>query len=274
MLHNLPRKVYTQSMRRVFFIFFLLFFVVASLSPLYAQTPPVIPSGIIPGDGIPLPGITCGVAGDSDPAKIKCCVPQKQDNSILTTIYDVVSPLPVVGGIIKGIVGTINSISGLQNNIAPCIGDPNVVVPSTPNDIKNKMCICIQKASVSSTTVMLTTFCDKYFPATAKNNEVQKCASCMNSEGFYTALGCVPLNIATFITSYVLTTGIGIAGGIALLCIIYSAFRMQTSMGNAEAIKKAQENMTACITGLIVIIFSVLILKIIGVDILRIPGFN
>jgi hypothetical protein len=68
--------------------------------------------------------------------------------------------------------------------------------------------------------------------------------------------------------------GIGLAGGVAMLCIMYSAFRMQTSQGNPEAIKKAQETLTSCITGLVLIIFSVLILRIIAQDILRIPGFN
>ena len=49
---------------------------------------------------------------------------------------------------------------------------------------------------------------------------------------------------------------------------------MQTSQGNPEKLKKAQEMLTSCIMGLMLIIFSVLILRLIGVDILKIPGFN
>ena len=100
-----------------------------------------------------------------------------------------------------------------------------------------------------------------------------QCLSCVNSGGYYSGLGCTPLTLPALISQYVLGIGIGLAGGISLLCIMYSAFRMQTSQGNAEAIKKAQETLTSCITGLILIIFSVLILKLIAQDILRIPGF-
>ena len=81
-------------------------------------------------------------------------------------------------------------------------------------------------------------------------------------------------NLQEFIEKTILGTGVGLGGGISLLCIMFSAFQMQTSAGNAEKLKKAQELLTNCIIGLMVIIFSVLILKIIGVDILRIPGFN
>jgi len=48
---------------------------------------------------------------------------------------------------------------------------------------------------------------------------------------------------------------------------------MQSSQGNPEKLKKAQEMITSCIMGLMLIIFSVFILKLIGVNILKIPGF-
>jgi hypothetical protein len=80
--------------------------------------------------------------------------------------------------------------------------------------------------------------------------------------------------VSEFITQKILGTGVGVAGGISMLCIMFAAFQMQTSSGNAEKIKKAQELLTNCITGLMVIIFSVLILKIIGIDILKLPGFR
>jgi hypothetical protein len=261
-------------MKRVLF-YFLLFFAITQASPIFAQSPSPLPSGaIMSGDGILIPGVTCGIAGDPDPGKTKCCVPKRPDNSYINTISDFATGLPFVGGYVRGWVDKVDAYTSMQNNMSPCVGDPTKVVPSTPNELTNKTCICIPNNPSSNTVPQLADLCKKYFPLSATSNEIQKCSQCINSgEGFYTAIGCIPLNISTFI-SYLLTTGIGVAGGIALLCIMYSAFRMQTSMGNAEAIKKAQESMTACITGLIVIIFSVLILKIIGVDILRIPGFG
>ena len=77
-----------------------------------------------------------------------------------------------------------------------------------------------------------------------------------------------------FIEETIFGLGIGLAGMVSLLCIIYAAFTMQSSQGNPEKIKKAQELLTSCIMGLILIIFSVFILRLIGVSILRIPGFS
>lgn len=259
-------------MRRVLNLLFLLFFFFFQLTPLYAQSP--VPT-IIPGvDGVLIPGVTCGVAGDADIGKTKCCVPKRADNGVWSTISSVGSNVPIIGDFLDGIVDKVESVTAIQNSMSPCVGDPNSIVPSTPNELTNKACICIEKDPSSKAIVQLTEFCKKYFPLGSQNNEILKCSQCMMNVngGFYTAIGCIPLDIGVFISNYILGTGIGIAGGVALLCILYSAFRMQTSMGNAEALKKAQENLTACITGLIVIIFSVLILKIIGVDILRIPG--
>lgn len=259
-----------------FFFFFALFFAVAQL-PLHAQTPtsPLIPTGVqqaVATANVAVPGITCGIAGDPDPIKAQCCAPKK-DTSVLKDVLDKGSSFIFVGYYIGGVRDAYQSLTSLGNNLEPC---DKGSVPSTPNDYSNPACICVKDANLS-TTHDLNSFCTQYFSASlnaSNNNEIQRCSKCMMESpgGFYTSLGCIPLSLSSFITNYILGTGIGIAGGIALLCIIYSAFRMQTSMGNPEAIKKAQENLTACITGLIIIIFSVLILKIIGVDILRIPS--
>ena len=47
-----------------------------------------------------------------------------------------------------------------------------------------------------------------------------------------------------------------------------------TSQGNPEAVKAATEQLTSAIIGLLFIILSFVILEIIGVDILKIPGFG
>ncbi|HRN96039.1 MAG TPA: pilin [Candidatus Levybacteria bacterium] len=56
--------------------------------------------------------------------------------------------------------------------------------------------------------------------------------------------------------------------------MIYAGFIFQTSRGDKEKIAKAREIITAAITGFIFLILSVSILQIIGIDILRIPGFT
>jgi hypothetical protein len=111
--------------------------------------------------------------------------------------------------------------------------------------------------------------------------EKEECLKCVGGgssgdeiKGVWTAIGCIKQDLSLFIKETIFSWGIGLAGLIALLCIIYSAFQMQTSQGSPEKIKKAQELLTSCIMGLMLIIFSVFILKLIGVDILKIPGFS
>ncbi|QQS44152.1 hypothetical protein IPM65_00920 [Candidatus Roizmanbacteria bacterium] len=104
--------------------------------------------------------------------------------------------------------------------------------------------------------------------------EFAKCFDCMmDKDGVWTAFGCMYSDFSKTLNERVFGLAISFAGMIALGCIIYASFLMQTSAGNPERTGKAQELMTACITGLIVIIFSIFILRVIGVDILRLPGF-
>lgn len=93
------------------------------------------------------------------------------------------------------------------------------------------------------------------------------------SIGVLTAIGCIPTEPTIFIKGLLKFAG-GIAGGIALLMLITGAFQMITSAGNPEAVKKGAEQMTSAVIGLLFIIFSVLLMEVIGVDVLGIPGLG
>lgn len=93
------------------------------------------------------------------------------------------------------------------------------------------------------------------------------------NQGVYTAIGCIPTNPTALIKG-LLKIAAGIGGGIALLLMIFGSFQMITSGGNPDNIKKGQEQFTSAIIGLLFIIFSVLLLQVVGVDILSLPGFN
>lgn len=67
---------------------------------------------------------------------------------------------------------------------------------------------------------------------------------------------------------------ISISGGIALLLIIRSGYQIMTSKGDPEQLKEARERLTSAIIGLLFLIFSLVILQVIGVDILHIPGLS
>lgn len=100
-----------------------------------------------------------------------------------------------------------------------------------------------------------------------------KCIDCVGEEEdkIWTALGCIPTTPEAF-TGFFITFAIGIGGGLALLLMIYGAFLIATSGGNPETSQKGKEVFGGAIMGLLFIIFSVVLLNIIGIEILHIPG--
>jgi len=67
----------------------------------------------------------------------------------------------------------------------------------------------------------------------------------------------------------------GVAGGIAFLMILYGGFTIMMSAGNPEKLNSGKEIITSAISGLLLIVFSAVILRIIGIDILGgFPGFG
>lgn len=104
-------------------------------------------------------------------------------------------------------------------------------------------------------------------PAPCNMNGQNNCVSV--STGF----GNIPTNITAAISS---AFGIllSFTGGILLIIIVFSGYRIMTSQGDAEKIKGARETLTSAIVGFLFIVFSITILKIIGVDILHIPGLT
>lgn len=88
-----------------------------------------------------------------------------------------------------------------------------------------------------------------------------------------TAVGTIYTTPGALINS-VFTIILSISGGIALLLIIFAGFRIIFSQGNPEQITAAKDRLYSAITGLLFIIFSLVILEVIGVDVLKIPQFR
>lgn len=88
-----------------------------------------------------------------------------------------------------------------------------------------------------------------------------------------TALGCLPVSTTGF-TSALLTFLAGTAGAISLVIMLTATIQIMTGGDNAEQVKKGKELFTGAITGLLFIIFSVSLLKIIAGDIIQLPGFK
>lgn len=91
--------------------------------------------------------------------------------------------------------------------------------------------------------------------------------------GIVTAIGCIHTNPATLVKD-ILTFVVGIGGGLAFLLMVVGAFQMIASQGNPDQLNAGRERLTNAVIGLLFVIFAVLFLQIIGVDILKIPGFE
>ena len=89
-----------------------------------------------------------------------------------------------------------------------------------------------------------------------------------------TALGCIPIGDPQAFVAWLLGWAIGIAGGIAFLLMIVASFQIITATGNPEKLQAGKELLGSALTGLLFIIFSIYLLRLIGVSILQIPGFN
>jgi hypothetical protein len=89
-----------------------------------------------------------------------------------------------------------------------------------------------------------------------------------------TAIGCIPIGEPGAFIAYVLRWAMGIGGGIAFLLILYAGFQIISSSGNPEKLQAGKELMTAAIAGLILLLFSIFILRFIGIDILGITSFG
>jgi hypothetical protein len=89
-----------------------------------------------------------------------------------------------------------------------------------------------------------------------------------NYGGVKTALGCLPTDPQAFI--YIITPwAIGIGAGIAFLLGLYGSLMIVISAGDPEKMQAGKEIITSAIAGSLLITFAVFILRIIGVDILK-----
>lgn len=101
-----------------------------------------------------------------------------------------------------------------------------------------------------------------------------ECWKCNDKGEIWSAIGCLPTDFGDLLKEKIFPIGIGFAGGIAFLYFLYGTFIIMTSAGNPEKISEAKEIIISSLSGLLLIIFSVFLLRVIGVDILKIPGFG
>jgi len=165
--------------------------------------------------------------------------------------------------------------SGLEKNTCTCNGSGKITAnncqgeTSVPycNTRGSVVCACsgsgtietIGRAADTSTTI-------------SDSNNYNPFNGC-STTSINTALGCIPVEMNAFIP-WLLSWLFGVAGGIAFLLMAYGFILIATSAGDEKKVQGAKETITSAIIGLIVCIFAVFILKLIAVNILKIPGIN
>jgi hypothetical protein len=96
-----------------------------------------------------------------------------------------------------------------------------------------------------------------------------------NRTGINTAIGCIDiLSSPEKFISEILKLAFGIGAGLAFIFMLYAGFIIMTASGNPERLKAGHELLTSAIAGLVLLIFSIFILKFIGVDILGLCKFG
>lgn len=122
--------------------------------------------------------------------------------------------------------------------------------------------------------IILTAFKPKTINASPPDPTCTAVIAGEETKGIDTAIGCIPVNDTNVFMGWILGWAIGVGGGIAFLLIIYASFMTMTSQGNPERLKAGQELLTSAISGLILLIFSVFILRFIGIDILKLDQWG
>jgi len=93
------------------------------------------------------------------------------------------------------------------------------------------------------------------------------------TKGVNSSLGFIPSDPVCLV-KWILGNSILLGGGLAFLLSIYGGITLLLASGNPEKIVQAKQTITSAISGLLIIIFSLIILRFIGVNILQIPGFG
>lgn len=130
----------------------------------------------------------------------------------------------------------------------------------------------------SQTTCDLCGWCNQTIEP--KPPDWNKCYACLYDAAgnevkgsYYTIFGCLSTKPEFFVKS-MLSIVFGMSGGIAFLAVLAGSAILLTSSGNPEKLQTGKDILTSSIFGLLLIIFSVFLLRVVGFDILRIPGFG
>lgn len=92
-----------------------------------------------------------------------------------------------------------------------------------------------------------------------------------NNPTIQTSLGCIPITTKGFI-AWLLPILFSIAGAVAFLIMVGGFISLSTSEGDPKKMQAAKDTITAAITGLLISLFAIFIVRFIIAYVLKIPG--
>jgi hypothetical protein len=199
--------------------------------------------------------------------KSKCDSPVwAPDHDMCSTAITIHAPQPPVSGTPPQTNCIVSGENGCSST-KPCCNDAKCI-GLTAGSGQAENGLCVSSTSISDLTNNGSLTFDESFqspPAVCDTNGSKYIC--------HTAIGDIDTSVGGLIDK-LLGLVLSIAGAIVILLIIISGYRLMMSQGNPEMIKDAREQLTAAIVGLLFVIFSLVILQIIGFNILGLPGFG
>lgn len=105
---------------------------------------------------------------------------------------------------------------------------------------------------------------------TVKRDKRERIVKCTKIDS---AIGEIPTDPAEFVKK-IFTVLLSMAGGWATYLIVVAGYKLMFSQGEAEAVKEAREEITSAIVGIVFMLLSLVILRVIGVDMFGLPTFR
>lgn len=93
---------------------------------------------------------------------------------------------------------------------------------------------------------------------------------CPGATSISTAVGCVPLLNINETIGFLVKVGVGMVGGIGIFMILFAGLQVLMSKGDPSRLAAGRELLNSAIIGVIMVLFSVFLLRAIGVHILGI----
>lgn len=88
--------------------------------------------------------------------------------------------------------------------------------------------------------------------------------------GIESAIGCIPFETPESTTAFFIRWSLGVGGGIALFLIALSGIKIATTKGDPKRLQEARDTLTASITGLVLILLSVYLVRFLSETLLSI----